>query len=135
MGTNFYTLKDKHIGKRSAAGIYCWDCGISLCKAGNEGIHQSESEFFKKCPLCKGEKGKETLENSSAGRELGFKTQPTSKKGAKSCSSFTWAIIPYKLKAKTIKDEYGRKFTREEFDKILQECPIYHFGNIGIDFC
>ena len=38
MGTNFYIIdKDqeysegRHIGKRSAAGWYCWDCGTTLC--------------------------------------------------------------------------------------------------------
>lgn len=52
MGTNFYLagwqkLADSdddpavHVGKRSAAGLYCWDCGVTLCKAGIQGVHSS----------------------------------------------------------------------------------------------
>ena len=42
MGTNYYLKGHRgddnpkyHIGKRSAAGLYCWDCHITLCKGGN----------------------------------------------------------------------------------------------------
>lgn len=55
MGTNFYIAKTynkdgdfddrgdpkTHIGKRSAAGLYCWDCGISLHRKGPEFVHHS----------------------------------------------------------------------------------------------
>ena len=53
MGTNFYWIvtgtaavpsdvkvpieedsPEVHIGKRSAAGPYCWDCGVTLCEGG-----------------------------------------------------------------------------------------------------
>lgn len=53
MGTNYYArgyrrIADMdpqyHIGKRSAAGLYCWDCGKTLCKDGESGIHFDKSE-------------------------------------------------------------------------------------------
>ena len=44
MGTNFYKIKrvdnkieeGEHIGKRSAAGEYCWDCRRTLSIYGDE---------------------------------------------------------------------------------------------------
>lgn len=60
MGTNFYRIKTEaeleedvkngvedlnqegeHIGKRSAAGMYCWDCGVTLNVNGEFWVHQS----------------------------------------------------------------------------------------------
>jgi hypothetical protein len=32
-------------------------------------------------------------------------------------------------------DEYGRKFTAEEFEKLLAECPIQFVNSVGEDFC
>jgi hypothetical protein len=161
MGTNFYTLSGIHAGKRSAAGPYCWDCGITLCKDGNDGIHKScnhpnilcNCKWYDACPNCgkktisrlsrydilKGKKVKlEDLNNSSAGRELGFNTsKPKKKKGVASCSSFSWSMDPEKFnksKIKFIKDEYGRKFTRKEFQDILEECPVQYTNMTGIEF-
>jgi hypothetical protein len=134
MGTNFYYKKNVHIGKRSAAGFYCWDCNITLCKNGNNSIHQSESKWHEKCPKC----GKSYLDegfNSSVGRELGFNKSPYGKKvGVRSCSSFTWAIEKGKIKFRKITDEYGRQFSRKEFEKILEECPVQFYDNIGKSF-
>lgn len=67
MGCNFYTLKDEHIGKRSAAGLYCWDCGITLCKDREAGNHLSESKWFEACHKCGKKREEETLGESSAG--------------------------------------------------------------------
>lgn len=137
MGTNFYLLTGEHVGKRSAAGPYCWDCGITLCKGGEVGIHMGR-EWHKKCPICGQEPVEESLENSSSGRELGFnKSKPAKKTGVRSCSSFTWAMLSdknFKRKRK-IKDEYGRKYTKKEFDNVLEECPIRFYDAIGQEFC
>ena len=51
MGCNFYTLDNRHIGKRSDAGFYCWDCEITLCKGGGRAVHSGD-EFYNKCPKC-----------------------------------------------------------------------------------
>lgn len=135
MGTNFYTEKGKHIGKRSAAGRYCWDCKVTLCKQGESFVHR-DAEWFDKCPKCgKSTKAKKGLSTSSAGRELGFnKGEFKEKTGVCSCSSFSWAIYPYKLKGESVVDEYYSEYTIEEFQQILKECPIEIFHSIGVDF-
>jgi hypothetical protein len=140
MGTNFYTLKKEHIGKRSAAGLYCWDCNTTLCMGGEKAIHNSDSfQWYKKCPKCGKSPVFETLEQSSAGRELGFnKTLPALKKGVASCSSFTWAVSQKDFCLKRIefvKDEYGRKIPIKKFLNIVDlECPVQYTHLIGDEF-
>ena len=43
MGTNFY-LNERHVGKRSAAGWYCWDCKQTLCADGEHNVHHTKLE-------------------------------------------------------------------------------------------
>jgi hypothetical protein len=54
-----------------------------------------------------------------------------------SCSSFTWAIKPEKIKKILfVKDEYGRKYPGKTFrEEILAECPIQFYDLIGVEFC
>ena len=43
----------KHIGKRSAAGKYCYHCGVTLNKYGTDHVHNYEySEWYERCPIC-----------------------------------------------------------------------------------
>jgi len=154
MGTNFYTKKNfidsmcskYHIGKRSAAGLYCFDCGITLCKDGEERVHyckrnddpnSPDTTWHKTCPKCGKFPQEEKLDEGSVGRELGFnKSIPKKKKGVKSCSSFSWVISPSelkKLKLKYIYNEYGDKFTLKEFKELLKESPIQYM-KIGEEF-
>ena len=136
MGTNFYVdlsgERGQHIGKRSAAGKYCWDCRMTLCK----GRVHSGADWYDACPQCDAGPVKETIEASSAGRELGFnKSVPMAKSGVASCSSFSWAVEPPYLEGVSlIRDEYGRQFTREEFLQVLEECPIQFTESIGREF-
>jgi hypothetical protein len=138
MGTNFYVKGHRgnddpkfHIGKRSAAGLYCWDCGVSLCKGGAARVHY-ENDFFDKCPKCGKSHEKETLSTSCVGRELGFNTEkPEKKTGVKGCSSFTWARPIGHIK--NIVDEYGTEYTLEEFRAVLEECPI-RIERYGVHF-
>lgn len=153
MGTNFYFGKKEeiHIGKRSAAGFYCWDCGVTLCNSGfatwknktyygTDAVHTSGDGWLDSCPICGKKIGEETLSNSSAGRELGFnESKPEQKTGVKSCGSFTWAISPkefqtYFRNRRHIYDEYGRKYSKQEFIDILKECPIKFYGHVGVEF-
>lgn len=151
MGTNFYTIKGEHIGKRSAAGLYCWDCNVSLCKAGKEHVHESpacgirnvqlyiaesEAMWHKKCPNCGREPEKEDLDCSSAGRELGSnELLPHRKVGVQSCSSFTWAMRKERaLKIRAVVDEQGKKYNHREFLALLEECPIQFYHSIGVEF-
>lgn len=152
MGCNFYLVdcnaqgsekREIHIGKRSAAGQYCWDCNQTLCKQGEDGIHLSESQWFQLCPKCGKKPQRENIDDNSVGRELGFnKTSPQKKHGAASCSSFSWAIYPYELAdimtenhVDTIVDEYGTEYTYSGFMDVLSECPVQFFKSIGTDFC
>ena len=133
MGTNFYKLDGTHIGKRSAAGQYCWDCEITLCKNGNEGVHYSASDWYDKCPKC----GKSPDDNGANAmwKELGFSKVNGKQKGVSSCCSFTWAITPEKIeKVKFVKDEYGRRYTKADFMKELEFCPIQFFNMVGKEF-
>ena len=145
MGTNFYVKTDAgeiHIGKRSAAGWYCWDCGTTLCRDGSAGVHTGNSSWHDVCPSCSKSKNVEDLKNSTAGRELGFnKSLPRRKKGVSSCCSFTWAFAPLRFKklfqkmpGKFIKDEYGRDFSYKEFEQVLKECPLQSTW-VNQDFC
>ena len=159
MGTNFYERgyrndddPEHHIGKRSAAGWYCWDCGVTLCIGGIEAVH-SGSGTHKACPKCgKVPDREESLDNSAAGRELGFnKTPPTRKTGVRSCSSFSPAMPLEKIDGpdfgkqcpccgkpfdddKRIEDEYGRLYTVAEFREMLTECPIILYSMMGRTF-
>ena len=121
MGTNYYIKghcgdmdPQYHIGKRSGAGLYCWDC----------------SEYLKDrltCPICNKSYNDEDLTRSAAGRELGFNTGPYARKaGVQSCSSFTFAQQWHTIAKDfdTIEDEYGQEYTLSEFNNILIECPV-----------
>jgi hypothetical protein len=137
MGTNFYLEGHGHsddpkwhIGKRSAAGWYCWDCGVTLCKGGEKKIHYSWPEWYEQCPKCGAKKQNESISDGSVGRELGFNKEPYQKKtGVASCSSFSWAR---KLgRVQKIENEYGDKFTRKEFEEMLEECPVQYYDSMG----
>ena len=150
MGTNFYFGKDIHIGKRSAAGLYCWDCGVSLAleaydrwedriRYGGDAVHY-DGKWSDCCPIC-GKTSDSESWNSAVGRELGFNEEvPMAKTGVKSCSSFSWAISPKKFQERflnsgeSVFDEYGGKFTRDEFRAILDECPIRRYASVGKEF-
>jgi hypothetical protein len=148
MGTNFYWADAKsmeldtmdpawHIGKRSAAGPYCWDCGITLCKTGNEGVHKSKSTFYNECPKC-GEKPRKEGFNGSGGLELGFaQVKDLGVSGVCSASSFSYAQNPDDVERalrehKAVVDEYGRKYSARRFRKeVLDMCPIKYTTNVG----
>lgn len=135
MGTNFYWIKlpkelkkfEKqfkkeckdtnvlyHIGKRSASGNYCYECGTTFCIHGTSKIHYDENPYplfsdaykeaqkyywYEKCPIC-----------GSEGKYI---------------TSFTWTFMKQKeiiqaLELRNcndviIKDEYDTKFTAREF--------------------
>lgn len=109
-----------HIGKRSAARLYCWDCNKTLCKGGEEGVHYGKG-FFDACPSCGAQPTDEKLTATGhpAGVELGFASpnsiRPTGVRGA---CSFSWAqppnvvrtVLPAKADALCVADEYGRLY-------------------------
>jgi len=142
---------DKHLGKRSAAGHYCWDCQVTLCKGGPSKIHYScehpigcNCRWYDKCPHCGKESVKEGLDSGAIARELGFdKSKPRARTGVSSCSSFSWGLDPEKVKEicrkhgddNVVINEYGDVMTGYEFLKELElNCPIQYTELIGNDF-
>lgn len=160
MGTNFYwrtelllpvepgtSMDDPrvHIGKRSAAGPYCWDCSLTLCKGGESAIHYGVSGWFENCPSCGRAKIKDDPFSSGASAiELGF-AKPNAERpaGVRSTSSFSWAQDPERVGAicdqrpdeQIIQDEYGQLLTGREFvDMLRSNCPVQFTDNIGVEF-
>ena len=136
MGTNFYMMNGTHIGKRSASGMYCWDCRLTLCEDGESGVHLGKSKWYDSCPSCGKKPISEGAFGGSTGRELGFNKKPfVAKKGVASCSSFRFAVESDRIeRLRKVKDEYGRKYSKEKFKKMLLECPIKYYDFIGKEF-
>lgn len=141
MGTNFYwrlnplTLLtsrvesplpesddlESHIGKRSAAGPYCWNCGTTLCMAGTDSVHHTgrQQEWLTECPSCHAK--------PMSPNEIG--SSPV-----RSCCSFTWtlgkhektlrAISLANIQSKCVADEYGEQCSANEMLAITDGCPI-----------
>ena len=141
MGTNFYWLGhdheydiQQHIGKRSAAGLYCFDCGTTLNTRGTDLIHHGRGTWLKECPSCgAAESVRESLSYSAAGVELGLATREgDTPKGVRTACSFTWTLLKHKRTIEAlrgnpepvIEDEYGRAYTAAEFLAELKWCPI-----------
>jgi len=134
-----------HIGKSSAAGMWCFDCNVTLKKGGIEQVHHScdcpdrhglheriacDRHWHKACPQC----GKPAIDDWS--KRLDYPIRP--------CSSFSWAMDPMKfmlkaLKAKSafrqIEDEYGRKYTMKNFILQLSRYKIVFYHSVGVRFC
>lgn len=144
MGTNFYFIGHRgswnpeyHIGKRSASGDYCWDCGVTLCKSGESNVHKVKSVWYEQCPKC-GKKPKGSGWDGAVGVELGF-AEPyklEERVGVRGVSSFTWAMNSKNLKGRRkVIDEYGRKYSMKDFvELVLGNCPIQFFHMIGRSF-
>lgn len=161
LGTNFYLKHincedymdpEWHIGRRSAAGLYCWDCMMSLFNGPIDRLHWGDEEYsmHKTCPQCGKEPIDEGLDSGSAAVELGFAKpyKENEQFGVKSCSSFTWAMHKVMMEAKIllynktqwrfwkpyrpIVDEYEREYSMKEFtEKVLKNCPIQYYDSIG----
>lgn len=167
MTTNFYLKKEFEalypfvrtdevllIGKRAAAGRYCWSCRRILIRCWGQNVHglvhssldvvvdsmgnQHKVEHLEECPSC-GKKAIDEGFNGAVGRELGFnKLLPSEKHGVSSTSSFMFALrfqelfsLFTKLKLlfsnkKVIQDEYDRDYSLDEFFRVLSECGIQY---------
>ena len=108
-----------HIGKRSAAGKWCHDCDVSLCKGGRFAVHNSMSNWDDRCMGC----GKHTS-------DVGF------------ACSFTWAqdqekvvkiLLANQCKVVVV-DEYGSEHTGQEFSKVLTSVKVEFYDSIGKEF-
>lgn len=163
MGTNFYLTPEaicelhgldadaarglddldplRHLGKRSAAGPYCWDCDMTLCLGGPSAVHSGVG-FHSKCPRCG---GKPKGIPQAVRLELGF-AEPNQERptGVTSASSFGWAHDPvtatlYLLGAgaarEVVESEYGERLTGAAFiDMLEKQCPLRRYGSVGQQF-
>ena len=149
MSTNFYFIRGgAHIGKRSAAGLYCWDCDVTLHRDGNAQIHRGRcrddrgSTWWSACPKC----GNHPLvdENPPVMVELGFaKPRASRPTGVRGCSSFNWAEPPeaagmrlrHGAKKTIVRDEYGTRYTGQEMlDMLEANCPVQFTHSVGQEF-
>jgi hypothetical protein len=133
-----------HIGKRSAAGLYCYDCDETLCSAGKDRIHYGDGDWYDACPKCGKAKADESLDDNAAGVELGFaKAKAVRPTGVRSCASFSWAQPAARVieacrdsDEVLVVDEYGQDMTGREFFEMLEaNCPIRFTDSIGSWFC
>jgi hypothetical protein len=134
-----------HIGKRSAAGRFCWDCMRTLCLGGEQDIHSGRSSWNETCPHCGKPPMNEKFGEGAGGVELGFvkphQERPT---GVRSVASFSWAQDPTIVRHicenrpgdVLIENEYGDTFTGADFLALLHNnCPIEFTHSIGKVFC
>lgn len=151
MGTNFYwhvppgesslELRDLHIGKRSAAGLFCWDCEVTLCEGGPDGIHTGRYGMLDRCPKCGQLPTPHKGMSGPAAVELGFAKASVERPGGVSgTSSFSWAEDPEHVGAiceKTpddvlVEDEYGRLLTGRQFlDMLKANCRVQFTRYVG----
>lgn len=156
MGTNFFFGEarlyddddhylERHIGKRSAAGLYCWDCQRTLCPGGNAFVHRGgrgTPEWPTVCSQC-GAKHAPTgpwTKGNPAAVELGLaKSNDRKPSGIAGAASFSWAIAPTDIRERiyadpeiSVVDEYGRKMTGHEFLEMVDiNCPIQFTDFVG----
>lgn len=141
MGTAYYLRTEsvpQYIGKREAAGLYCWDCEISLHKQGLDEAERQrtmrcvtgsklthvQSDWHKVCPKCGKAATQESLRSSGSGRPF----------GVASCAVFTWAKTPSEIAKqilsskleKPIVNEHDTAFTLEQFEMVLGEAVVHY---------
>lgn len=129
-----------HIGKRSAAGLYCWDCDRTLCTGGKARVHYGD-QFLSQCPKCGKRSTADSLKEGPVAVELGFAKPATARPtGVQGAASFSWAQDPGRVRdicrqrpdEVLIVDEYGGDMTCAEFIGMLENnCPLEFTGSIG----
>lgn len=131
-----------HIGKKSAAGLYCHKCGCTNIRSGTQYVHQLPSD---KILVLEEDYEKEKDENKKKElkRELDYYLlsecpccgESFSSEGSRT-SSFTWTLrkhrnlildlIKENNHEKVIRDEYGKEYSALEFFSrvICDDCQI-----------
>lgn len=113
MSTNYYYRetrngKEKHIGQRYAAGLYCYNCRVQV--KGD-------------CPAC--------------GAKVATEENPMTKDNlcVLPTMGFCWAVnssdvesIPY------VEDEYGKIMSGNDFWQMIRECKVHDYNSIGKEF-
>lgn len=127
MGMNIYTARGrKHIGKRYAAGIWCWDCKIRA-------EHDTLGLFWF-CTECGNRCSERTLSFHPAYRELGFDKTPSKiRKGIDGASGFIWCLdltygiatnredVLKRISHRKLVTEYGDKWSPKDFKSMFKD--------------
>lgn len=137
MGMNIYTVDKIHIGKRYAAGRWCWDCKIRII----------EGDIYR----CKhieewAKKSNKAITYNPVMRELGFdKSRPLKHNGIDGASGFIWQVGEYGLGAsveevkqslsrrRRVVTEYGKRLEMREFWDMFNDIIIEDESDA--DFC
>ncbi len=142
MGTNFYLRYESqeyergiHLGKRSAAGMYCYGCNISLVTGMPGGLnvqnpHMGEGKNYRACPIC-GARQSGNFYNPELFTPTAEQTDREEKYVVRYSCSFGFAIPPEELSAYTqdvlVVDEYGTVFSMHEFRRDVIEKAAFLF--------
>ena len=113
------------IGRRSGAGLYCWDCKRTLCRRGKTLVHhtRNRNDWNDSCPRC----GKTWVGSREPGRLM------PAQEGVQIVCSFTWEVDPEEVRgiclehpdSPIISNEYGVTLTGSGFLEMLRvSCPI-----------
>jgi len=137
VSTNFYWIGvvgnedgiGVHIGKRNAAGVYCFDCGVAQTKSTQE-LHTGKGDKHKRCPGC-GMSFDTPLDTTKSTALLEAGVTPLgyvkNQSGIGTCSTFTWTALAHKWKIrdavlrggsggdKVIRDGLGVEYSYSEF--------------------
>lgn len=136
-----------HIGKRSGAGLYCWDCNLTLAVGGVRVVHEARggTMWLSACPQCD-----KTLKDNYPTRfdkvtetlpEINPEERP---KGVGPCCMFSWAqteedvfkVLLSRPEEILIEDEYGAPFMCRQFAELIyNSCPIHLNQHVGVKFC
>ena len=149
MGTNFYLtsvadeLKEKHLGKRSAAGLYCYDCDISLVTGLRGGLnvrspHYGEGTDYRTCPKCK-TKPSGNLYNPELFTPRPDEMAREERYVVRYCHSFSFAQARVRIDTYAseidVVDEYDRHMTMEELrTEVIAKAVFLFTHHIGQEF-
>lgn len=135
--------EELHIGRRAAAGRYCWDCDLTLVVGGNTAVHTGAPQLDV-CPTCgKKDEKRGFQDTGGAMAELFGKEHKERPAGVRGVSSFTWDQDPEIVgplcrkhpEKPIIRNEYGDIYTGSEFLAMLESnCPIQFTEYIGRHF-
>jgi len=120
MGMNIYRMNGEHIGKRFAAGIWCWDCKV-YCESDTKTRTHT-------CPKCGQVLEYGTAQFNPAMRELGFdKSEEKEHTGIDGASGFIWHgrdredALRRLGKPRKLKTEYGEVWPIKRFWRMFKD--------------
>ena len=134
MGIQYKIIENGEvIGIKKTAGLFCYDCDVSLCKDVHN-IQNPHTEWYDKCPSCGNRFVKTNISQEEIVQDLGLgKGKPKKKKGIGTCYSFGWYIDKNELDnlsktKKIIVSEPGNVIlTIGQFKKMLKSACSIHY--------